>query len=131
MPIETRFDLENNFIRNTYTGKISPAEVLENALQTLQQPEFHPGMHSLSDFSQMKFININFNILHEYNTHMPFIEQTHGPCRWAMVSTNALSFGVLRMFELLNGNSPIEMRVFKTMKEGEVWLQEKPSISSS
>lgn len=124
MPIETEFEPANNLIRITYTGEVRPADILQNTLLELQHPDFHPGMNSLSDFSNVKFVETNFNILNQYKKHMPDIEKARGSCRWAMVSSSLVNFGILRMFEMLNDNNTIQMKVFRNMDEGRKWLQE-------
>ncbi len=127
MSVKTLFEQENNLVRITYTGEMSPADVLQSSLEMQQHPEYRPGMHSLSDFSNMHFVDIDFDKVHEYSAYMPDIEQTRGSCRWAMASSNATNFGILRMFEMLNDNSPIEMKVFTNVEDGRKWLQKAGS----
>ena len=124
MPVKTLFDQENNLVRITYTGEMSPADVLQSSLQMQQHPEYRPGMHSLSDFSNMTFVDIDFDEVHKYSAHLSDIEQVRGNVRWAMISSNSVNFGILRMFEMLNDNSPIEMRVFDNGADARAWLSE-------
>ena len=111
-------------MRLTYLGEISAEDILQHTLQEHEHPQFQPGMHSLSDFSHAKFINISYNVVHKYNAHMPAIEKVRGTCRWAMASENLFNYGILRMFSLLNGDSPIQMKVFRDVSEARSWLDE-------
>jgi hypothetical protein len=131
MPIDTVFEPENNLIRLRYHGKIGPEDILQNTLWEHQQSDFRTGMHSLSDFSTAKFVGLSFDVVHQYSTHMPEIEKIRGSCRWAMVSSNLINYGILRMFSLLNGDSPIELKVFRDLAEGEEWLQEGQGNTSN
>ena len=124
MAIQTTFESNNNLVRITFTGKTSPEDILQSTLLEHQHPDFRPGMHSLSDFSAAKFVDINFDIVHTYNAHMAEIQKIRGHCRWAMVSSSLVNYGILRMFSMLNSDSLIEMKVFRSEDEAWGWIQE-------
>ena len=88
-------------------------------------------MHSLSDFSTAKFVGLSFDVVHQYSAHMPEIEKVRGRCRWAMVSSSLINYGILRMFSLLNSDSPIEMKVFRSLEDGRAWLEEYELYNSA
>lgn len=126
MPITTTFEPVNNLIRNTYIGEIRPEEILRSALEEHAHPDFQQGMDSLGDFSSAKLVDINFDVVHTLSAHMEEIEKTRGQCRWAMVSSNLINYGILRMFSLLNDDRSIEMSVFRNIDDATAWLGQNP-----
>jgi len=126
MPIQLQFEPANNLIYATFSGEITPQEILHNTLQVEpSHPEYQPGMDSLVDLSTVKFVGVNFDILNDYATHMPEIERVRGHCRWALVSSNLLNYGILRMFTLINGESALQIKAFKSLDDGRAWLLEE------
>lgn len=49
-------------------------------------------------------------------------EHVEGLSRLALVATRAEFFGLSRMYEMLRGQSPVEMQVFRSLEAAEAWL---------
>jgi hypothetical protein len=52
------------------------------------------------------------------------VDEAVGPgSRMAVVARNDEAFGLARMYEMLRGDTPVEIVVFRSMPEAEAWLE--------
>ena len=91
-------------------------------------PDFKQSMPSIWDLRFTELMNINgqdIGTLSKVADDIDDIKEQRGPARMAVIVGSNLSYGLGRMFELLNKTSHLEARVFRSIEQGEQWALNK------
>jgi hypothetical protein len=108
---------------------VTPAQsiTVEQACDTLRAmvllPDFRISMPSIWDLRHTELMHINGQDIGTLSKVAHELKEQRGAAKTAIVVGSDLSYGLGRMFELLNGTSHLEARVFRDMASAEFWVQ--------
>ena len=107
---------------------VTPAQsvTVEEACDTLRAmvllPDFRKSMPSIWDLRHTELMHINGTDIGTLSKVALELKDERGAAKTAIVVGSDLSYGLGRMFELLNGTSHLEARVFRDMESAEFWV---------
>ena len=120
MAIEYQLDSENKFLLIKISGVLD-FELLTGAAEKLMtSSEFPSDINTIYDMSKMDFSNITT----EFEEKVVQLRQQldRGNAKIACVTPSDVGFGMGRMYEVLSGNLPQQVRVFRTLEEAKDWI---------
>ena len=121
MAIDTTVDKRRRLVIRVAHGEINAEQVLASIQETLNHPDYGPGFKSLTD---LRGIKASGNVDDVKAVGRMIVEQ--GPKltggRAAVVVSDMLSYGMMRMLQGYTGKSPLEIRVFYDIDEAKDWL---------
>lgn len=129
MPADFFIDRQRKIVFSKATGKLGYAEGLDHMDRLQIHPDFQPEFDQLFDFRDVTEVDLSHDDVRQLAERPVFSPRS----RRAFVVSNALSFGVARMFQAyrdIRGESGIT--IFKEMKEALSWLSlsEEPDVLS-
>ena len=121
MPITYTIDKHSRFIHRVVSGIVTSDEILANITEILQHPAYQPGMKSLTDLRATQHYASPQEVRQIANFILGQSEKVQGG-KAAVVVSQDVSFGMVRMLELLTESSPLSIGVFKDLQEAYEWL---------
>jgi len=126
MPVSSFVDPHSRLVITLCVREVVLAEGVASCLHIRNHPGFHPDFRQLVDLSMATNISLRFpDLYHLQQECDPFSNQA----RRAIVATDAVSFGLGRMYQLIT-NSP-NLEVFRTLHEALDWLECKGRLLES
>ena len=121
MPIAVRIDKEADLVSRTVTGSVSGEELIASFQDTLDHPDYHPGMKSLMDFRLFDH-QLGSQDMRKFADF--FLERSDAVrgTPTAVVVSQAVSYGLVRMLQAYIEAAPITLEVFYDLEEAERWL---------
>ncbi len=119
MPASYRIDKARHLILSVATGTCIDDDLLDHKRSLSADPEFDPGFRQLFDFRKVTTAELTTACVRQLVRDNPFEKGA----RRAVVCDIDLLFGLARMFEMLNGDGPDEVRVFREMSDALAWLR--------
>src|SRR5262245_16022411 len=119
MPFEIRD--EGNFHSARLFGVLDQAD-LDACIQEVERLEDAGALKDrLTDLTAVERIDVGFEEVfalaqRRMNRRVP------APIRSALVASRPVQFGFARMFQMLNDNPRIQIRIFGTLEEARQWL---------
>jgi SpoIIAA-like len=115
---------EGSLIRITYTGLVTSddVEAMTAQLLVLEQEISGPSQR-LSDFTAVDGTAITASDVRRLSQRRA-ARRFDAPVKSAFVAPRDAEFGYARMFEMLNGNPSITVRVFRSESDAMAWLRE-------
>ena len=121
MGIDISHDKDNNFLVITVTGELNLA-ILNTAAQQIVSSDQHAAdISTLWDVSQVDTSNLDQGFFEELIALRKNLKGREN-AKLALVANSDLRFGLSRMYELLSGELPQSMHVFRTLDEAREWL---------
>lgn len=106
-----------------FSGVITKSELLKGAQEMAELEAREPVTPSrLNDLTAVTDLEIEFETMHQFSLlrkESPLKNAT----RSAIVVSNDLQFGFARMYQTMNGNPQLEIRVFRDQAEALAWLE--------
>lgn len=121
VPIEEAIDKEAGVIRRKYTGMVSGEEIIANFDETVNRPEYRPGMKSLMDFRGYEHQLDSKDMRKMAEFFIEHAESVKG-AKAAVVVAHTVSYGLVRMLQVYVEAAPVQVEVFFEMEEAERWL---------
>ena len=129
--IEREFDQVENRMLFRVIGKVDADHVMETVKQSIEHPDFTPGMNSIWDLTSAVLDDIcmaDFEAV-SLAKHIKNANE-RGDARVAIVVSDDLGTGLSRMFAAYRSPAHIEYQVFKSVSDASVWLAGKPPVES-
>ncbi len=105
------------------TGKMTIDELKKIFWMMITHPNFRPGMSTLLDLGDASLTPLTTADLKEFGAFVQKFAAKRGEAKSAVVTHQDIDFGIARMYEMWNEkNSPVQLRVFRSVSEAEVWL---------
>ena len=125
MPIRIRANDELGLIVATFEGVITGEEFEATVTPVIEQPQYASMRLTLADFTGALRGDASTEIVRRQARHSSFHVdgRIQGTARLAIAATSDEFFGLGRMYEMLRGGSPVDVAVFRTLAEAEVWLE--------
>lgn len=121
MPIESYVDEGRRRIVATVSGSFTLAEILDAIDRSVRDPRFRPGFAVLSDHRTVEE-PLTPEQAGRMVDHLESLAELMAGSRWAVVTSKAASYGMLRMVSALVKHIPMEVQVFSSLEEAEAWL---------
>lgn len=121
MPIESHIDEERRCVVAKISGDFTLDEIVETIDRSVRDPRFRPGFAVLSDHTAVGEPLTPVQARRMVD-HLESLANVMRGSRWAVVTTKAASFGMLRMVSALAERIPMEIRVFSSHQDAEAWL---------
>ena len=121
MPVNCNYKIDKDYLYCTVSGKVTIDDFRNSIIRILNSDEIPHDTNALWDLRKMDFTSITKELGDELiNTRMMFPQR--GTARIALVVEDSFGFGLSRVYEMLSGGLPQEMKVFMDVEEGEKWL---------
>ena len=110
-----------------YRGDMTIGEQIEILNTLLSDPQYEPGIDSISDLTEANY-DWKLSEIDHLRSYMQTNRARIGQCKWVLVSRAGITTGNARVFQILNevSGSSVEVRLFQTMDEAYEWLGVKP-----
>ncbi len=128
MPISYTIDSDQGVVYALVEGTFTLEEMLSTIGKVVQDPKFRKGFAVLSDHRSI-VSPATTNQVQSLVRHARQFEILAGT-KWAIVTTNDLSFGMMRMFSALAETIPMRIEVFRDYDEALAWLKDKGALES-
>ncbi len=123
MPLEYEIDDKLDLIYVYASGKLQVDEYRDFFERLRDDPRRRRSMHMLSDYRQIE-LSASAEDVRTIASLMGS-SQLFRECRNAVIASQAASFGLARMFEMLTEPSGIEIRTFDTPAAAISWLDKE------
>ena len=125
MPLEYSIDPSENLIRTRCYGDFTFAEVITHSERVNSDELFRPGMNTLSDFREARFVG-NVAEMSQYVEHSVKLYEVRGRCKWAILVGDEDFIGLVGIFDLVakQRGIGIETRGFWEERAALYWLRE-------
>ena len=122
--MEYRLRHEGGVLRLTITGEVTRAELGHVLTEVAAIEATLPRQpHRLTDVSGVTRRDTDYQFMRGIAAERA-ARQYPNAYKHAYVAPASTSFGFARMFQTLNANPQIEVRIFETAAEAEAWLAE-------
>lgn len=121
MPASIKYS--ENLIEIRMYGRLTLEELLTASREIAQAEAGMPvTLHRLTDLSEVTNTTITFADVETFAAQRR-VAPMKNPVRSAIVAGNDLQFGLSRMFQALNDNPRISIKVFRDMAGARGWLR--------
>jgi hypothetical protein len=128
MPIMVWIDKDQRLIRSEVSGSFSE-EAISNAInESVGHPDYEPGFNVLSDHTRVTEF-ITTPQAYSMARHLESLSDQMANVRWAVVTREPASYGMMRMMSVLVERVPMEVQIFATIEEAEEWVGSSPGTS--
>lgn len=124
MSTDLTIDVARRQVVGVVRGRLTAADLQGGFLAMIAHPGYQPGMSALLDLTDGHLSEaLTLEDLHAYAELIAAHESRRGrDSRSAFVAPDDLDYGMLRSFEAIAGDLPMEVAVFRTRTEAEKWL---------
>lgn len=123
--VTIQIDTQRSLVIVTPSKSITVDEACSAIKEMIQRPDFRPSMPSIWDLRYTELMHINGQDIGTLSKVAEELKEQRGAARMAVIVGSSLSYGLGRMFELLNETTHLEARVFRSMEQGEQWALNK------
>ena len=121
MSIKVEVDGERGLITRTIEGETSLEELIESIEAVIAHPDFRPGMKSLTDLRDAAPVKNPDDVKKLVKT-LASHNSTIAGVKVAVVTPEAVAFGMMRMVQAYAGKTEAEVGVFYEMSKAREWL---------
>lgn len=126
VPFTYSIDVEERLVRVQCDGNFTIDEMIRHSLRVNEDPDFVPGMDTLSDLRNAHLID-EVTALRDYLEHTKQLEQFRGACWWACLVADESARDLIWTFDLLLRERKSGIRTKGFFKENEAmeWLRKR------
>ncbi len=128
MPFEIRDEGRLYFVRLSGVLDRADLNAVTSEIERLEDEE--PAKDRVTDFTAVDRIDVGFEEVFALAMRRAQRSVT-APVRSALVARKPVHFGFARMFQMLNDNPRIQIRIFGAADEAAEWLNERRSAPRS
>ena len=121
MPIVTRIERDRKRVIAIVTGDLFLDEMINAINSATEDPDFEPGFDVLSDHTGIN-APISTTQAETLASHLESLKEYYSGSRWAVVTEEAASYGMMRMLSVFLTKVPMDLEVFYSFEEAEKWL---------
>ena len=103
------------------SGTLTLNEILDAIHRSVTDPAYQPGFGVLSDHTAVEE-PLTPSQAREMAARLEELSASLGGSRWAVVTAQPASYGMIRMVSALVEPAGIDVRVFSSHEEAEAWL---------
>jgi hypothetical protein len=123
MKLEYSIDNAAEIVTISYNGNPEYAEWANMMMEILHDKDFKPGIsfildrHLITMPQKTDYIRSVVDFITEHKANL-------GKCRWAIVTNDLASFGMMRMAQELGGDAIEQMKAFSNSGDAKRWLKD-------
>ena len=118
MPVDYRIDKQNAVVLTTARGVLTVDDIMAFRRRLDANPDFSPDMKQLIQLLGVTEVNVTKSEWRTLAKTDPFMP---GALR-ALVGDQDITFGILRMYEMMTDRPGISVHVFRDMEAAREWL---------
>ena len=118
MPVDYRIDKENAVVFTTARGVLTADDIIASRRRLDANPDFSPDMKQVIELLGVTEVNVTKNEWRALAKTDPF----EPGAQRALVGDRDITYGILRMYEMMTDRPGINVHVFRGMDEARVWL---------
>ena len=119
MPSDYLIDLARGLVISRAWGVLTDDDLLGRARTLAHDPRIRPDMRQLSDFREITELKVHSATIREMVALSPF---GTGARRAVIVGSDA-SYGMARMYQLLQDTTPESVDVYRELEPALAWLE--------
>lgn len=119
MSASYRIDSSQRMIFSSATGVLTDDDLLTHQDRVTNDPGFDPTFSQLWDFRHVSDVEVTNATLQELAGARSF----RAGAKRAVVAPKDVLYGMARMFQMLHGEAPEDLRVFRSIDEARNWLR--------
>lgn len=124
MTVDIRVDANSRLRISTLSGTVTDAELLEVYQALLDDPAYDPTLHDLVDTCGVVRVAATPDGIRRVAQLVARMDERYGPTRLALVAPGGPAYVMAQLYTFYRDaqNSPVEHRVFRSLKEARAWL---------
>ncbi len=126
MPVQYQIDQINSLVRLEPMDPIETEHFSETVQRLLSDPAIRPGLSVISDHSKLDY-TATTDVVASIPALLVKLAERLGPFRCALVVPSDASYGMANMAGVFAGNTPAEVRAFRSLEDAEAWLVVPPA----
>ena len=116
-------DEEKKFFTVRATGSADVEKIHAMLNELMVHNEWHKGMDTLLDFSEMNFLCLDTDEIVQLSTIVKSLKENLGDGQCALVTNREIDFGLARMWQMMTEHHvSFEIEVFTSVTDAEQWL---------
>jgi hypothetical protein len=120
------FESEPGMLIVTVSGLASLEQLLAYQAEYLFDPRWSPGMNVLTDLRGLDASTLSSDQIRAFAASNNLRADLFGSGRTAVVVSERVTFGLLRMFQFHTDAAGFDQRAFYSLEEARRWLAETP-----
>src|SRR5687767_3598615 len=104
------------------SGPADPEALVACVNELVSDPRFRSGARVLIDDTNLDFSSLQSEDVRAVAQTVIRVDERLGNSRVAILVSNTLAFGLVRMFELLAGDAKVEVTAFYDRDDAQAWL---------
>lgn len=121
MRYEIRIDSSRGLCRVRFTGAVEPSELEAFRADFRAALDATPAMPTLYDLRQASLDRATASQMRQLGAVNASLSEWRGASRLALLVGDDLSFGLMRMYEVLGASPNLRIQVFRDEREAEEW----------
>ena len=128
MPLHLHFDKTRNFVYTQVENTVTLEEFESMMTDVVHSKDFAPDTNILFDLTSVDFRTVKTSVAHQgIAIRKKFPERGHA--KVALLVSDTLGFGLMRMYEQLSSQLDQRIMVFLDREEAEKWVQDRQTKS--
>jgi hypothetical protein len=123
MPIKYWIEKDHRRIRAVVSGDITIDDVFTAIKGATEDADFEPGFDVLSDHTEV-VAPLTTKQAEQMSSYLSSLSKVMAHSRWAVITKNPASYGMMRMLSVFLEEVPMELKIFETMEEADKWLSQ-------
>lgn len=125
MPVEFEVDHENGLVVTTLIGRVSTQESLAHIEHLVKNPRDYPHVSYLTDLRRAEH-QASGEDIRKISESLSAHEEVIAGRKLAIVVSQPVMYGMMRMLELRLDAAPLDVAVFYEMDDAKRWLGVEP-----
>jgi hypothetical protein len=122
---------EDGLLIADFEGRITADELLRGAREVRKIEEQEPiTPDRLIDLTRMDAVDLDFTVVNDF-AQLRAQSPLKNPTKSAIVAPSALQYGFGRMYQTLNQNPQLEVRMFQDSTQAREWLRPKDPTTNA
>jgi hypothetical protein len=122
MSYQFEIDRTRGVVLFSARGVFTPEELFSCIREVLAHPEFEPGYDHLVDLREVEQFPASGEEMRQRVASDWAMGERIGDAKIALVSSGLEVYGMTRMYQILAGEAPFQVRAFVRMAEARSWL---------
>ncbi len=124
MPIEFKYNREQNFLTLKIEGKLTIDDIDSTTLMILKSEDYSHDVDTLWDVRNLSFENIDINFIKQIIAARNRYKGKRGNPKIAILSNYMLAAPIIKLYLILSKGLDHKTRAFNTVADAELWLIE-------
>lgn len=123
MPVNCEYQVDKAVLYCTAEGSVTVEDFQQAMAGIINSNEFSPDVRTLWDIRKLDYTSVTRELADKLISLREKNPQ-RGNTKIVIIADKNHNFGMSRMYEMLSGELPQQIMVFREFEEGEKWLME-------